>query len=91
MQDEITESVVGAIEPQLYAEEGIRLSGQPPDDISTWGLVVRAIVLASHLGQRHNEEADHCSGEPLPRADLCESPRHSKLDRLVGSMKLLAA
>jgi adenylate cyclase len=57
VQDEITESVVAAIEPHLYAQEDSRLAGQPPGDISTWGLVVRAIVLASHLGQRHNEEA----------------------------------
>jgi adenylate cyclase len=57
VQDEITENVVAAIEPQLYARESVRLAGQPPETISTWGLVVRAIDLVSHLGERHNEEA----------------------------------
>ena len=41
VQDEITASVVAAIEPHLYAEEGARTASQPPDRISTWGLVVR--------------------------------------------------
>ena len=41
VQDEITASVVAAIEPHLYAEEGARIASQPPDHISTWGLVVR--------------------------------------------------
>ncbi len=57
VQDEITESVVAAIEPHLYAEEGARVTGQPPETVSTWGLVVRAIGLVSNLDQRDNEEA----------------------------------
>lgn len=67
MQDEITESVVAALEPHLYAQEDRRLAGQPPGDISTWGLVVRAIVLASHLGQRHNEEARSLLGRAVAK------------------------
>jgi adenylate cyclase len=65
VQDEITESVLAAIEPHLYAQEDSRLAGQPPDDISTWGLVVRAIVLVIHLGQRHNEEARSLLGRAV--------------------------
>ena len=57
VQDEITASVVAAIEPHLYAEEGARIASQPPDDISTWGLVVRAIGLISKLGLQDNEQA----------------------------------
>jgi adenylate cyclase len=57
VQDEITASVVAAIEPHLYAEEGARTASQPPDRISTWGLVVRAIGLISKLGCQDNEEA----------------------------------
>ena len=57
VQDEITASVVAAIEPHLYAEEGARTASQPPDHISTWGLVVRAIGLISKLGRQENEQA----------------------------------
>lgn len=57
VQDEITASVVAAIEPFLYAEEGARVASQPPDHISTWGLVVRSIGLISKLGRQENEEA----------------------------------
>src|SRR5918993_2279616 len=57
VQDEITASVVVAIEPHLYAEEGARVASQSPENISTWGLVVRSIGLISKLGRQENEEA----------------------------------
>ena len=57
VQDEITASVVAAIEPHLYAEEGARIASQSPENISTWGLVVRSIGLISRLGRQENEEA----------------------------------
>jgi adenylate cyclase len=57
VQDEITASVVAAIEPHLYTEEGAHTASQPPESISTWGLVVRSIGLISKLGRKENEEA----------------------------------
>jgi adenylate cyclase len=57
VQDAITASVVAAIEPHLYAEEGARIASQSPDRISTWGLVVRSIGLVSKLGRQENEQA----------------------------------
>jgi adenylate cyclase len=57
VQDEITASVVAAIEPHLYAEEGARVASQSPENISTWGLVVRSIGLIGKLGRKENEEA----------------------------------
>src|SRR5690606_12866871 len=45
VQDDITEHVVAAVEPQLYAEEGFRAASKPPDSIDAWGLVVRALGL----------------------------------------------
>jgi adenylate cyclase len=57
VQDEITASVVAAIEPHLYAEEGARIASQSPENISTWGLVARSIGLISKLGRKENEEA----------------------------------
>ena len=57
VQDEITEHVVAAIEPRLYAEEGVRVSGRPPGSIDAWGLVVRAMGLISKVGRRQSDEA----------------------------------
>jgi len=57
VQDEITEHIVAAIEPHLYAQEGYRAAGQPPESVDVWGLVVRAINLINKFDRRHNEEA----------------------------------
>jgi TolB-like protein/DNA-binding winged helix-turn-helix (wHTH) protein/Tfp pilus assembly protein PilF len=46
VQDEITEAIVAAIEPQLYAAENFRASRKPPDSMDAWDLVMRAM---SHL------------------------------------------
>jgi adenylate cyclase len=43
VQDEITASVVAAIEPQLYAAEELRLQSKPPESLDAWGCVVRAM------------------------------------------------
>ncbi len=42
VQDEITRSVVAAIEPRLLAAEGIRTLSRSPDDLGAWERVVRA-------------------------------------------------
>ena len=55
--DEITEQVVAAVEPHLYAEEGFRAGGKQPESIDAWGLVVRALSLTSKVDQVQNEEA----------------------------------
>jgi TolB-like protein/cytochrome c-type biogenesis protein CcmH/NrfG len=43
VQDEITESIVGAIEPQLYAAENFRAQRKPPGSLDAWDLVMRAL------------------------------------------------
>jgi tetratricopeptide (TPR) repeat protein len=43
VQDEITEAIVAAIEPQLYAAESFRAQRKPPDSMDAWELVVRAL------------------------------------------------
>ena len=42
VQDEITRSVVGAIEPRLLAAEGVRALSRSSDDLGAWELVARA-------------------------------------------------
>ncbi len=43
LQDRISESVIAAIEPQLYAAENQRLRGRPPESLDAWGFVMRAM------------------------------------------------
>jgi TolB-like protein/Tfp pilus assembly protein PilF len=43
VQDEITESIVAAIEPQLYAAESFRARRKPPGSLDAWDLVMRAL------------------------------------------------
>ncbi|WP_270938400.1 tetratricopeptide repeat protein [Falsiroseomonas oryzae] len=57
VQDEITRSVVAAIEPHLYTEEGFRAAKRAPDSIDAWGLAVRALGLITRVGRAQNAEA----------------------------------
>jgi len=43
VQDEITEAIVAAIEPQLYAAESFRAKRKAPDSMDAWDLVMRAL------------------------------------------------
>ena len=43
VQDEITQAVVAAIEPQLYAAESFRSPRKTPDNMDAWDLVMRAL------------------------------------------------
>jgi TolB-like protein/Tfp pilus assembly protein PilF len=43
VQDEITEAIVAAIEPQLYAAENFRARRKPPDSLDAWDLLMRAL------------------------------------------------
>ena len=43
VQDEITEAIVAAIEPQLYASESFRAQRKPPDNMDAWDLAMRGL------------------------------------------------
>jgi TolB-like protein/cytochrome c-type biogenesis protein CcmH/NrfG len=43
VQDEITQAIVAAIEPQLYAAENFRAERKTPDSMDAWELVMRAL------------------------------------------------
>ena len=45
VQDEITEQVVAAIEPQLYAAEGLRAKRKRPENLGAWECVINALSL----------------------------------------------
>jgi TolB-like protein/cytochrome c-type biogenesis protein CcmH/NrfG len=64
VQDEITRSVAGAIEPSLLAAEGVRALARSPDDLGAWELVARA---QAHFGRMTRADFDTAIG-PLERA-----------------------
>ncbi|MBX9647610.1 MAG: winged helix-turn-helix domain-containing tetratricopeptide repeat protein [Xanthobacteraceae bacterium] len=43
VQDEITDAIVTAIEPQIYAAENFRSRRKPPNSVDAWDLVIRAL------------------------------------------------
>ncbi len=43
VQDEITEAIVAAIEPQLFAAENFRSRRKAPDSMDAWDLLMRAL------------------------------------------------
>ena len=43
VQDEITEAIVAAVEPQIYAAENFRARRKPPESLDAWELVMRAL------------------------------------------------
>jgi len=43
VQDEITEAIVAAIEPHLYAAENFHAQRKAPDSLDAWDLVMRAL------------------------------------------------
>ncbi len=53
VQDEITEAIVAAIEPQLYAAENFRARRKAPESLDAWDLVMRAL---SHFWRMTRED-----------------------------------
>jgi TolB-like protein len=43
VQDQITEAIVAAIEPQIYVAENFRARRKPPNSLDAWDLVMRAL------------------------------------------------
>jgi TolB-like protein/cytochrome c-type biogenesis protein CcmH/NrfG len=44
VQDEITDAIVTAIEPQIYAAENFRSRRKPPSSVDAWDLVMQALA-----------------------------------------------
>ena len=79
VQDEITERVVAAIEPELYAAEQVRSQSKPPDSLDAWECVIRAL---SRIGQgTHNENTE---AEALCRRAIAIAPGYGKAHSLLA-------
>lgn len=79
VQDDITERVVAAVEPHLYAEEGFRAASKQPESIDAWGLVVRALNLLNKIERKQNEEA-----QALLHRAIAMEPTYGRAHALLG-------
>jgi tetratricopeptide (TPR) repeat protein len=79
VQDEITERVVAAIEPQLYAAEHYRSVRKPPESLDAWECVARAL---SYVGQ--GTFAGHQEAEALCRRAIAITPGYSQAHSLLA-------
>src|SRR5262249_48971099 len=73
VQDEITEAIVAAIEPQLYAAESFRARRKPPDSMDAWDLVMRAL---SHYWRVTQE--DGVAAEALLEKAIAIDPHYGQ-------------
>ena len=86
VQDEITRSVAGAIEPRLLAAEGVRALSRSADDLGAWELVARAQTHFWRLTR-----ADYAAAiEPLQRA-VDAYPDYAPARSLLGFCLVFAA
>lgn len=79
VQDEITEHVVAAVEPHLYAVEGFRAAGGQPGSVDTWGLVARALMLLNRVERSQNVEARALLADAIRR-----EPGYARAHALLG-------
>jgi TolB-like protein/Tfp pilus assembly protein PilF len=86
VQDDITERVVAAVEPHLYAEEGFRAARHQTDRIDAWGLVVRALNRINKVDRRGNDEA-----RELLNSAIALEPGYARAHALLAWAKWWAA
>jgi TolB-like protein len=79
LQDEITERVVAAIEPPLYAAEHFRSQRKPPESLDAWECVVRAL---RHMSQ--GTIADTTAAEELCRRAIVLTPNYAQAHSLLS-------
>jgi len=79
VQDEITERVVAAIEPELYAAEQVRSQSKPPDSLDAWECVIRAL---SCIGQGAHDE--NTEAEALCRRAIAIAPGYGRAHSLLA-------
>jgi len=79
VQDEITECVLAAIEPQLYAAEHFRIQRKPPESLDAWECVIRAMSLSSQATL-----ASFTAAEELCRRAIAIQPDYGRAHSLLA-------
>jgi TolB-like protein/cytochrome c-type biogenesis protein CcmH/NrfG len=86
VQDEITEAVVAAIEPQLYAAENFRAQQKPPGSLDAWDLLMRAL---SHFWRITHE--DNIAAQALLEKAIAIDPAYGKALGLLATSHIFGA
>ena len=86
VQDEITEAIVAAIEPQLYAAESFRAQQKPPGSLDAWDLLMRAL---SHYWRITRE--DNASAQALLERAIAIDPAYGKALGLLATSHIFGA
>jgi TolB-like protein len=86
VQDEITEAIAAAVEPQLYAAENFRAQRKPPDSLDAWDLVMRAL---SHYWRVTRQ--DHVVAQALLEKAIALDPNYGKALGLLGTSYMFTA
>jgi TolB-like protein/cytochrome c-type biogenesis protein CcmH/NrfG len=86
VQDEITENIVAAIEPQLYAAESFRAQRKPPDSMDAWDLVMRAL---SHYWRVTRQ--DNVVAQALLEKAIAIDPNYGQALGLLATSYMFAA
>jgi TolB-like protein len=86
VQDEITESIVMAIEPKLYAAESFRAQRKPPDSLDAWDLVMRAL---SHYWRVTRQ--DHVVAQALLEKAIAIDPNYGQALGVLATSYMFAA
>jgi TolB-like protein/Tfp pilus assembly protein PilF len=73
LQDEITQAIVAAVEPQLYAAENFRARRKAPDSLDAWDLVMRAL---SHFWRMTRE--DNTAAQKLLEQAIAIDPNYAQ-------------
>jgi TolB-like protein/cytochrome c-type biogenesis protein CcmH/NrfG len=86
VQDEITEAIVAAVEPHLYAAESFRAQRKPPDSLDAWDLVMRAL---SHYWRVTRQ--DNTVAQALLEKAIDIDPRYGKALGLLATSRIFGA
>jgi TolB-like protein len=86
VQDEITDAVVAAIEPQIYAAENFRARRKPPESLDAWDLVMRAL---SHFWRVTRE--DNVAAQKLLEQAIAIDPDYAQALALLAVSHIFGA
>ena len=86
VQDEITEAIVAAIEPQLYAAENFRAQQKPPGSLDAWDLVMRALSYHWRITRE-----DNAAAQALLEKAVAIDPAYGKALGLLATSHIFGA
>jgi TolB-like protein/tetratricopeptide (TPR) repeat protein len=86
VQDEITEAIVAAIEPRLYAAENFRAGRKPPGSMDAWSLVMRAL---SHYWRVTRQ--DNIMAQALLEKAIAIDPKYGQAHGVLAASHTLGA